>query len=115
MIASAMPAWAQVSAPTIANNITANAVPSATQGREAYLKNGCWQCHDFVGQGGVAGPKLAPEPKPLAFYAVFIRHTQGIMPPYSEKLLSKAELADIHAYLSALPKGPDVKTIPLLN
>ena len=88
---------------------------SADKGRAAYVSNGCWQCHGFVGQGGVAGPKLAPETKPLAFYAAFVRHSNGPMPPYSETLLSKADLADIHAYLLAQPKAPDYKTIPLLN
>jgi hypothetical protein len=37
------------------------------KGRELYIKNGCWQCHGFVGQGGITGPKLAPEPKPFDF------------------------------------------------
>jgi ubiquinol-cytochrome c reductase cytochrome c subunit len=85
------------------------------KGRVAYVLNGCWQCHGFVGQGGIAGLKLAPDPKPLAFFDVFIRHTTGPMIPYSEKLLPKAELALIHAYLSSIPKGPDYKSIPLLK
>jgi ubiquinol-cytochrome c reductase cytochrome c subunit len=88
---------------------------SAEKGQASYVKNGCWQCHGFVGQGGVAGPKLAPDPKPLEFMAAFVRHTSGPMPPYTEQVLSKDELADIHAYLKGLPKGPDYKTIPLLN
>lgn len=88
---------------------------SAEKGRLAYVSNGCWQCHGFVGQGGVAGPKLAPDTKPLAYLDAFIRHTKGTMPPYSEKVLSTADLADIHAYLAAQPKTPDYRTIPLLN
>lgn len=88
---------------------------SAEKGQASYVKNGCWQCHGFVGQGGIAGPKLAPDPKPLEFMASFVRHTSGPMPPYTEQVLSKDELADIHAYLKAVPKGPDYKSIPLLN
>lgn len=88
---------------------------SAERGQISFVKNGCWQCHGFVGQGGVAGPRLAPDPKPLDFMATFVRHTKGPMPPYSEQVLSKDELADIHAYLKALPSGPDYKSIPLLN
>jgi mono/diheme cytochrome c family protein len=88
---------------------------SAEKGKETFIKNGCWQCHGFVGQGGVTGPKLAPDPKPFEFINVFIRHTKGPMPQYSEKILSKEDLADIHAYLQSIPKGPDYKTIPLLN
>jgi hypothetical protein len=37
------------------------------------------------------------------------------MPPYSEQVLPNEDLADIHAYLSSIPKGKDHKSIPLLN
>ena len=33
----------------------------AAKGKVAYVKNGCYQCHGTVGQGG-AGAKLAPKP-----------------------------------------------------
>jgi ubiquinol-cytochrome c reductase cytochrome c subunit len=85
------------------------------KGKTAYVKNGCWQCHGFVGQGGIAGPKLAPEPMPLAAMNVFLRNTKGAMPPYMEAVLSNEDLADIHAYLQSIPKAADYKTIPLLN
>ena len=94
---------------------TACLAQSAEKGKETYIKNGCWQCHGFVGQGGITGPKLAPDPKPFEFMNVFIRHTKGPMPRYSEKILSTEDLADIHAYLKSIPTGPDYKTIPLLN
>ena len=41
--------------------------------------------------------------------------TNAAMPPYSEKILSDDELADIYAYLKAVPKPVDYKTIPLLK
>ena len=44
-----------------------------------------------------------------------MRTTNRAMPPYREAVLPEADLADIHAYLSSIPKGPDYKTIPLLN
>lgn len=95
------------------------AFPAASQtadrGREAYVKNGCWQCHGYQGQGGVTGPALAPDTKPLAFYEAFVRNTRGPMPPYSERILSKADMAALHGYLASIPKGPDYKSIPLLN
>jgi mono/diheme cytochrome c family protein len=37
------------------------------------------------------------------------------MPPFSKEILSDEDLADIYAYLAAVPKGPDPKDIPLLN
>src|SRR5258708_2486252 len=39
------------------------AAGSAEKGKVAYVKHGCWQCHGFMAQGGVTGPKLAPKPK----------------------------------------------------
>jgi ubiquinol-cytochrome c reductase cytochrome c subunit len=91
------------------------AAGSAEKGKAAFVKNGCWQCHGFAGQGSINGLKLAPEPKPLEFYAVFVRHSNGPMPPYSEKILSKQDLEDIHAYLQSIPKGADYKSIPQLQ
>jgi ubiquinol-cytochrome c reductase cytochrome c subunit len=91
------------------------AAGSAEKGKAAFVKNGCWQCHGFVGQGAASGPKLAPDPKPLEFISVFIRNTNGPMPPYSEKILSKQDLDDIYAYLQSIPKGPDYKSIPQLQ
>jgi len=88
---------------------------SAEKGKAAYVQNGCWQCHGFVGQGGIAGVKLAPDPKPIEYIQAFVRNSVGPMPKYSEKILSNQDLIDIHAYLKSIPKGPDYKSIPLLN
>jgi ubiquinol-cytochrome c reductase cytochrome c subunit len=91
------------------------AAGSAEKGKAAFVKHGCWQCHGFVGQGSVAGPKLAPNPMPLEALSVFVRNTNGGMPPYQKAILSDEDLADIHAYLQSMPKAPDPKSIPLLN
>jgi ubiquinol-cytochrome c reductase cytochrome c subunit len=93
----------------------AGAAGSAEKGKVAYVKHGCWQCHGFVGQGGVTGPKLAPNPMPPEAFAAFVRFTNGAMPPYQKAILSDEDLADIHAYLQSLPKAPGYKSIPLLN
>ena len=88
---------------------------SAEKGKVAYVKHGCWQCHGFVGQGAVTGPKLAPNPLPLPALSAIVRFTNGPMPPYQKAILSDEDLADIHAWLQSLPKAPDYKSIPLLN
>ena len=88
---------------------------SAEKGKAAYVKHGCWQCHGFVGQGAVTGPKLAPNPMPLPALSAIVRFTTGAMPPYQKAILSDEDLADIHAWLQSLPKAPDYKSIPLLN
>ena len=91
------------------------AAGSAEKGKAAYVKHGCWQCHGFMGQGGVAGPKLAPNPMPSEAFSAFVRFTNGAMPPYQKAILPDADLADIHAWLQSMPKAPDYKSIPLLN
>jgi mono/diheme cytochrome c family protein len=88
---------------------------SAEKGKSAFLQHGCWQCHGYQGQGGVTGPKLAPNPIPFETLSNFVRTTNRAMPPFSKEILSDEDLADIYAYLAAVPKGPDPKDIPLLN
>jgi len=91
------------------------AAGDAAKGKENFMKYGCWQCHGTVGQGSpVSGPKLAPDPIPLEAMSAFIRNSNRTMPPYREAVLPDADLADIHAYLSSVPKPADYKTIPLL-
>ena len=87
----------------------------AAKGKVAYVKNGCYQCHGFEGQGGQAGAKLAPKPMPEEAFVSFVRTTNRAMPPYSEQILSNDDLADIYAYVASIPAGPDPKTIQLLN
>jgi mono/diheme cytochrome c family protein len=88
---------------------------SAENGKRAFMKAGCWQCHGTVGQGAVTGPRLAPDPMPYEAFAAFVRTSSRAMPPYREKVLSEAELADIYAYLQSIPRPPDVKSLPLLH
>lgn len=88
---------------------------SAEKGKEAYMKYGCWGCHGTVGQGGVTGPKLAPDPTPAEAFIAYTRTTNRAMPPYREPVLTDEDLADIYAYMQSIPKGPDYKAIPLLN
>jgi mono/diheme cytochrome c family protein len=88
---------------------------SAENGKKVYMAVGCWGCHGMVGQGGVTGPKLAPDPMPYETFVSFVRTTNRTMPPYREPVLSNADLADIYAYMQSLPKPADYKSIPLLN
>jgi mono/diheme cytochrome c family protein len=88
---------------------------NAEKGKKAFEQHGCWQCHGFAGQGGVTGPKLAPNPMPLEAMNVFVRNSNRAMPPYQKAVLSDGDLADIHAYLQSIPAGKDYKSIPMLN
>jgi mono/diheme cytochrome c family protein len=91
---------------------------SADNGKKAFVKNGCWQCHGFEGQGSVAtsnGKVIAHTELPLESFEAFVRSTNRAMPPYSEAILSSADLADIYAFLQSVPKPKDVGSIPLLK
>ena len=90
----------------------------AAKGKAAFMTYGCWQCHGTEGQGSAItslGKVLAPDPMPLETFVAFVRSTNRAMPPYSEKILPNEDLADMHAYLSSIPKPKDYKSIPLLS
>jgi len=85
-------------------------------GRRIYTSYGCYECHGYVGQGSAAtGPRLAPDPIPFAAYTRYVREPRGDMPPYTAKVVSDQELADIYAFLQSLPLPPTVESIPLLK
>ena len=88
---------------------------SAENGKRLFMKVGCWQCHGTVGQGGAAGPKIAPDPLPYETLTAFLRTTNRAMPPYRETVLSNSDLADIYAYLQSIPKPPESDSLPLLK
>jgi ubiquinol-cytochrome c reductase cytochrome c subunit len=91
---------------------------SAEHGKTAYMEHGCWQCHGTVGQGSImtsGGKRLAPDPMSWEAFSAFVRSSNRSMPPYSEKILSGNDLADIYAYLQSIPKPPDPNSIPLLK
>ena len=74
-----------------------------------------WHPGAGLGRSTSGGKVLAPDPLPFETLSSFVRSTNRAMPPYSEKVLPNEDLADIHAYLSSIPKPKDYKTIPLLN
>ncbi len=89
---------------------------NAENGKQLYTSSGCYECHGRQGQGSrFSGPRLGPDPIPFPMFVKYLRAPGGQMPPYTGKVLTDAELADIHAFLESLPKPPDHKTIPLLN
>jgi len=91
---------------------------SAEHGKTVFFQKGCWQCHGTMGQGSImtsGGKRLAPSPLPWETFSSFVRSTNRAMPPFSEKVLSDSDLADIYAYLQSIPKPPEANSIPLLN
>lgn len=96
---------------------TAIAPPGDAQhGRKLFETYGCYQCHGREAQGGLGtGPRLGP--KPIAFAAIqkYVRQPTGQMPPYTAKVVSDRDLADIYAFLQSVTTPPPVKDIPFLN
>ncbi len=91
-------------------------VGNAQHGKTVYERVGCYQCHGWDGQsGGNTGPKLGPNPWPLAAFTAQLRTPRDTMPPYTVKVLSDADVADIYAFMQSLPQPPKVETVPLLR
>jgi mono/diheme cytochrome c family protein len=88
---------------------------SAANGKKLFSKYGCYECHGTQGQGTTAGARLAPKPVALPALVAYVRHPSGQMPPYTAKVVSDAELADIRAYLASIPDPPSAQSVPLLN
>jgi len=81
-------------------------------GKELYAKYSCYACHGYDGHGG-AGARLVPMQMTVERFTAYV-HNPRQMPPYTEKILSDAQLADLFAYIKSLPVSPAAKDIPLL-
>jgi mono/diheme cytochrome c family protein len=96
-----------------------NAAPSGDpkNGKELFLKYTCYGCHGFSAQNGPAGNRLNPMRFSQANFTALVRNpgAPNRMPPYSAKVISDAQLADIYAFLKTLPDAPAAKDIPLLQ
>jgi mono/diheme cytochrome c family protein len=89
---------------------------NAQHGKTVYTVVGCYECHGRDAQsGGRTGPKLGPNPLPFAAFSHQVRTPRNDMPPYTAKVLSDADLADIYAFIQSLPQPPKVDSVPLLQ
>ena len=88
---------------------------SAQNGKKLYERDGCWECHGTVGQGGRDGARLADTALSAAQLTRYVRKPTGAMPAYIDKVLSDTEAADIWSYLKSMPTPKPAKDIPLLN
>jgi mono/diheme cytochrome c family protein len=71
------------------------------RGKQTYMRVGCYQCHGREAQGASTGPRLGPNPLPLAAFTRAVRTPRNDMPPYGAKILSDAELADVYAFAAS--------------
>jgi mono/diheme cytochrome c family protein len=89
---------------------------NAESGKKLYVERACWQCHGRAAQGGgIAGPRLAGRLAPWPAFSRYVRRPTEEMIPYTAKMVSDTELADIYAWLRAIPPPPSASDIPQLN
>jgi mono/diheme cytochrome c family protein len=90
---------------------------NAESGKKIFTKDGCYECHGREGQGAAqgAGPRIGPPQLSYEAFTKYVHQPTGQMPPYTSKVISDQELADIFAYLRSRPKATPSKDIPLLN
>jgi mono/diheme cytochrome c family protein len=88
----------------------------AQKGQQLFTSYGCYECHGREAQGSTAtGPRLAPRPIAFAAFTKYVRGPSGQMPPFTSKVVSDADLADIYAFLQSRPQPPAADSIPLLK
>jgi mono/diheme cytochrome c family protein len=96
--------------------VAAEQIGDAANGKRLFMTVGCYQCHGTTGAGGgIAGPRLAPDPLPFVGVKAKLRTASGRMPVFSEAVLKDAEIADIYAYLQSIPAGKSARDIELLS
>ena len=88
---------------------------NAENGKRVFVRDGCYECHGYNGQGTIAGARLAPPVLNAQGMTRYVRRPAGAMPAFTDKVLSDQEVNDIYAYLKTLPAPKPVKDIPLLN
>jgi hypothetical protein len=48
-------------------------------------------------------------------FSRYVRQPTGQMPPYTVKVISDQQLADVYAFLQTVPEPPSVDSIPILK
>jgi ubiquinol-cytochrome c reductase cytochrome c subunit len=85
-------------------------------GKRLFEVKACYQCHGWLGQGGLAGPRLAQTKMNLTAFRAIVRNPPpGGMPQFRTAVLSDQELADIFAYIQTFPAPQPAANIPLLK
>jgi ubiquinol-cytochrome c reductase cytochrome c subunit len=93
---------------------TAAPTGNGVEGKKLYVSYGCYQCHGYEAQGSSAsGPRLGPRPIAFTAFSRYVRQPTGQMPPYTSKVVSDADLANIYAFVQSRPAP--ATNVPLLK
>jgi len=88
---------------------------SVENGKRVFVRDGCYECHGYAGQGTIAGARIGPPVLNAQGMIRYIRKPAGAMPAFTDKVLTDQEVNDIYAFLKTMPAPKPVKDIPLLN
>jgi mono/diheme cytochrome c family protein len=91
---------------------------NAAHGRELYLATGCFECHGRNGQGGAfngPAPALAHTEMGFEAFKEQLRHPANDMPAYATAVMSDQDVADVLAFVHALPGPRSPADIPILK
>ena len=86
---------------------------NAQHGKVVYTRVGCYECHGSDAQSG--RPTLGPNAIPFAAFMRQVRVPRNDMPPYTAKVLSDSDVADIYAFVQSVPQPPKADSVPLLK
>jgi ubiquinol-cytochrome c reductase cytochrome c subunit len=115
LIALTVVAAAQVQAPQPQASASAP-TGNVDEGKKLFVSYGCYQCHGREAQGSNAtGPRLGPRPIAFTTFTRYVRRPTGQMPPYTAKVVSDTDMANIYAFVQTRQPPPAVQGIPLLR
>jgi mono/diheme cytochrome c family protein len=90
-------------------------VASAANGQRLFVKDACYFCHGYAGQGGRDGARIAATTLSAQALIRYLRRPFGSMPAFTAKVISDQDVMDIQAYLLSLSAAKRAKDIPLLD
>jgi mono/diheme cytochrome c family protein len=88
---------------------------SADNGKKLFVVYGCYECHGRQGAGASTGPRIGATALSQGAVIRYVRAPIGQMPPYTAKVVSDQDLADIYSFLKTFSPPSPAATIPLLN
>lgn len=77
---------------------------TAQRGAAKYHDYGCVLCHGSVGQSSAFGNAALDPQIPIEGLRYKLRNKSGMMPVFSEKILTEQDVQDIHAFLKTFPR-----------